>query len=168
MESAIPVKVHPFPQFFDSIEEAVKHSMSHPKRFEARRDARRLADTRLADGHWSLSEWRLGFSNGLCLLVFVSNAAVDWKLIEDVEALTQADLQLARSAPVRLRWPEPLGVSELDCSAMINKRREALFQNLHVNDTGIYVYFAKHLVLEFHAVYRPDTGEDMLYVCESD
>jgi hypothetical protein len=168
MESAIPVILHPFRQSFDSIEEAVKHSMSHPKRFEAKRDSLRLVYSRLADCDWSLSEWKLGFSNGLCLLVFVTNTTVGWQLIENVGGPTQVGSQPPCSAPVRLRWPEPLGVQEMDCSAMINKRREALFRNLHVNHTGFYVYFEKHLVLEFHAVYRPDTGEDMLYVCESD
>jgi hypothetical protein len=168
MEEPIAVRPHPFRQTFDSFEAAVAQAFVHPLRFDAQRDAERLAGARLVDGFWALSEWHLRFSNRLSLRIWVPETEVRWCLGEELAEPSQGPVSRVGSLPVRLRWPEPLGVLEMDCSALLAKRRGAVFQNLHVNHTGLYLYFHGHLIFEFHAAFRVADGGNILYVSEDE
>jgi hypothetical protein len=166
MDEPIAVKPHPFRQTFDSVEAAVAHAFAHPMRFDAKRDAERLVGATLVDGFWTLSEWGLRFSNGFGLRIWVPEREVCWQLGEELAEPVDGSVWRVGSPPVRLRWPEPHGVQEMDGSALLAKRRGVAFQNLHVNHTGLYLYFQGHLVFEFHAAYRADGSGNILYVRE--
>jgi hypothetical protein len=167
MDQPITVRPHPFRGDFDSIEAAVNHALSHPLRFDAKRDAERLLGTSLVDGWWTLSEWALQFSNGLWLRIWVPETEVRWCLTEEPAEPTGEAVLRVGSAPIRFGWPQGY-VSEMDCSDLVAKRRGSVFRDLHVNHTGLYLYFQGHLVFEFHAIYRLDDGQNMLYVREDD
>jgi len=168
MDQPIAVRPRPFRGHFDSIEAAVNHAMSHPLRFDANRDAQRLVGTALVDGWWTLSEWALRFSNGLGLQIWVPETEVRWRLTAELAEPDDGTILRIGSAPIRLIWPEPHGELEMNCSELLAKRRGAVFRDLHVNHTGLYLYFQGHLVFEFHAIYRLDDGQNMLYVREDD
>ena len=167
-DEPIAVRPHPFRDAFDSIEGAVAHALSHPLRLDARRDAGRLAGTTLVDGFWTLGHWGLRFSNGLVLHIQVPETEVRWRLDEDLMEPSDGPVWRVGSPPVRLRWPDPAGVAEMDGSGLLAKRRGAEFRDLHVNHTGLYLYFRGHLVFEFHAAVRVADGRNVVYVCESE
>jgi len=162
-----PIAVRPYPiRGFKSPEAAITHAMSHPLRFDAKRDAERLAGTTLVDGWWTLSEWALRFSNGLALRIWVPETEVRWRLTEEYAEPDEGTIWRVGSAPIRLLWPESGSETEMDCSGLLAKRRGAVFRNLHVDHTGLYLYFQGHLVFNFHAIYRVDDGQNILYVGE--
>jgi len=167
MES-IPVKSHPYRQTFDSVEHAVRHAMSHPLQSRAASDAERLADTRLIDGYWSFSDFILGFSNKQWLHIFVSGTEVRWQLL-DSQSVPSVEPEFRIGAPpIQLDWQGWIGVRPMNASELVAKRIGAELTKLFINHTGFFVYFRGHLVFEFHAAYRTETGEDMLYVVEDD
>lgn len=168
MDQPISVQPHPFRRSFHSIQAAVAYAMSHPLRFDAQRDAQRLVGSLLVDGYWTLSEWCLRFSNGLCLRIWVPETEVRWHLTDELAEPDESAIYRVGSAPIWLRWLEPLGVRKMDCSEFLAKRRGAPFRNLHVNHTGLYLYFEEHLVLDFGAIYRVSDGENILHVFEGD
>ncbi len=164
----IPVKSHPFRQTFDSFEHAVRHAMNHPLRPKAEADTDRLLETTLVDSYWSFNEFVLGFSNGQWLHIFVSESEVRWQL-QDSQPLLFTEPQFRIGAqPIQLDWKGAIGIQPMDPSDLVAKRIGAEVSQLFINDTGFFVYFRNHLVFEFYAAYRTDTGEDILYIIEDD
>ena len=164
----IPVKPHPFRQTFDSADQAILHAMSHPLRSMVETDAEQLRDTTLADAYWSFSDVVLEFSNERWLHIFVSDAEVRWRL-NDSQVVLSAEPQFRVGAPaVELDWQGTVGADALGVSTLVTKRIGAEFKRLFINHTGFFVYFDGHLVFQFHAAYRTDTDEDILYVIEGD
>jgi hypothetical protein len=168
MDEPIPVKPYPIARAFASIEAAVAYAMSHPRLPDAKQDAAFLTGSVLVDACWTLREWALRFDNGLQLCVWPEGAEVHWQLVPPRHEPNRCAVFRVGSPPVRLRWLNWLGIREMDCSALIAKRRGACFHNLFVNHTGLFLYFRGHLVLQFHAVHCEADGRSMLYVCEDD
>lgn len=164
----IPVKPHPFRQTFDSFEHAITHAMSHPLRSMVDADAGRLRDTTLAGGFWSFSDFILEFSNNHWLHIFVSGTEVRWQLLESQPVLSAEPQFRIGAPPIQLDWQGSIGVQPMNVSELVAKRIGADFKTLFINHTGFFVYFHGHLVFQFHAAYRTDTGEDMLYMIEDD
>ncbi len=164
----IPVKPHPYRQAFDSIEHTVRYAMGHPLQSKAAADAEKLGDTTLVDGCWSFKDFILGFSNSQWLHIFVSGTEVRWQLFDSQPVLSAEPQFRIGAPPIQLDWQGWIGVRPMNSSELVAKRIGAEFTKLLINHTGFFVYFRGHLVFEFHAAYRTDTGEDMLYVIEDD
>jgi hypothetical protein len=166
MDEPIPIRPYPIGRSFASIEEAVADAVSHPRLPEARRDSEFLAGSLLVDACWTVHDWMLRFENGLQLCVWPEGAEVHWQLVPPGDEPNRSGVLRVGSPPIRLRWLNWLGLGEMDCSALIAKRRGACFDKLFINHTGLFLYFRDHLILEFHAVQCETDGRSMLYVCE--
>jgi hypothetical protein len=165
-----PIRVRPYPlaRTFDTIEAAVAHAMSHPRLPEARRDAARLKDSVFVDACWTLSEWVIRFDCDLSLCVWVEHADVRWALRPSSTVLVGEEFQRVGSAPVMLDWGGTGGLSEMDCSALVAKRRGARFKDLFFNEFGLFVYLRGHLILQLSPVERVADGRGILYILEDD
>jgi len=142
--------------------------MRHPLQSVAENDAELLRGATLHDAAWALADFALGFSNGTWVHVFVSDAAVRWRL-HDAQPLLRHEPQFRVGAPpIDLDWKGTIGVHTMDVSELVAKRIDAEFAGLCANHTGFFVYFRGHLVLQFHAAYRTDNGRDLLYVDEGE
>lgn len=164
----IPVKPHPFRQTFDTIDGAVAHAMNHPRRANAEADAAKLEDATLVNGYWSLADWLFEFSNGQWLHITVTDSCPTWQLSPEQPAIINSLPCRVGAKPVYLDWQNFIGVWPMDASELVAKRIGATLTKLFINHTGFFVYFRGHLVFQFHAAYRTDTGEDILYVIEDD
>jgi hypothetical protein len=150
------------------LEEAVTHAFSHPLRPAAQRDAVALAGARLTDAAWTLAEWVLVFDTGLQLRIWPEEPEVRWALEPAGGASRGGEVCRAGSPPVRLWWLQWQQAGEVDGSTLAGKRLGAVFRDLFVNDSGLFVYFRDHLILCFQTVRREANGQSMLYVYEDD
>jgi hypothetical protein len=164
----IPVKGYPFERTYASFEEAIAGAKAHPLQPKSQLDAERLKGTCLVDGYWTLSHFVLRFSNEMWLHVFVDSGLARWTLAEKPPLLNEAEVERVGVPPIVLAWGGEIGDKPMDRSALLAKRRGADFTRLWVNECGFFVYTRKQLILIFHALYRTDTGEDVLYVTEDD
>ncbi len=164
----IPVKPYPIRETFDTFREAIEHAQNHPRQRVADADAALLEGTTLVDAFWSLSESALQFSNEKWLRVCISDESPTWQLLDERPSLAGQPIFRVGAEPLLLDWQGVVGVRPMDISSLIEKRIGARFHNLFVNERSFYVYFRGHLILTFSAAFRPDTGEDVLYVCEEE
>ena len=164
----IRVKPYPIARTFKTMEAAVAHAKAHPQQPEARRDAARLKDSVFVDACWTLFEWVIRFDCDLSLCVWIEHREARWSVRQSLDVSPGDEYQRVGSAPVTLDWGGTVGLSEMDCSTLIAKRRGARFKNLFVNDHGLYVYLYGHLILELFPVEQVSNGRSIFYVFEDD
>lgn len=162
----IPVTAHGLGRSYGSFEAALAGAMNHPLQPKAQSDGSKLLGSTFVDAFWTGSEFALGFSKGQWLHVFMANHHVRWILIGSKPNLL-GDVQRIDSPPMLLEWTTG-GEGLMDRSSLIGARIGKEFVRLWVNEGGFYVYTKKQLILCFHAIFRTDTGEDLLYVTEDD
>lgn len=164
-----PIRVRSYPRkTFDSLKAAAAHARSHPRLPVARADAARLEGAVFVDACWTLSEWVIRFDCDLSLRVWVEQTQVCWSLTPSVAIRTGDEFQRVGAAPAILDWSGIVGLSMMDCSALVAKRRGASFANLLVYDEGLYIYLCGHLILMLCPVERLADGQGILYVCEDE
>lgn len=164
----IPVRSYSSGRSFDSIEAAVRHAFSHPLLPAARRDAARLRDAVFVDAAWTLSEWWLRFDCGLTLRVWADPAAVHWSVGPSADESADGEHQRVGAEPVTLDFAGTVGLWTMDASALVAKRRGAVFRDLFVGEHGLFVYLRGHLTLTLGRVERVADGRSILYVLEDD
>jgi hypothetical protein len=163
---SIPVDGHPFERTYDSPEAAIAEADNHPLQSKARSDGLHLLGAILVDSYWTNSEFALGFSNGQWLHVFLDNHRVRWALGETKPCILGTVEQVG-SPPLKLDWGI-VGEELMDRSSLVSARFGKEFVRLWVNEIGLFVYTKGQLILRFGAIFRTDTGEDILYVTETD
>ena len=165
-----PIRVRPYPlaRTFPSMEAAVAHAMSHPRLPEARRDADRLKGSVFVDARWTLFEWVIRFDRGLSLCIWIDQTDVQWSLRPSQEPAAGDEFHRVGAAPVTLEWSGTVGLSEMDSSSLVAKRRRAQFKDLFVNECGLFVYLYGHLVLQLCLVERVADGRGIIYASEDD
>ena len=142
----IRVKSYPIARTFDSLESAVAHARTHPLLPEARRDAARLRGALFVDACWTLFEWIIRFDCDLSLRVSIEQAEVRWSL-QPSQALSDGEeFQRVGVASTLLDWAGTISLREMDCAALVAKRRGARFKDLFVNEFGLFVYLHSHLI----------------------
>lgn len=169
MHREIPVKGFPIRQAYDSFEAAIAAANTHCMQPQARADSARLKGTHFIDAYWNDANHWLRFSNGRVLHVTVDREVVRWVVMESVVAEDMpACIERVGAQPVLLDWSGTVGKRPMNCSALIASRRGAEFQQLFVNELGLWVYLRGHLILWYMSIQRTDTLESLLYVSESD
>jgi hypothetical protein len=168
MDEPIHVRPYPMMRTFRSLEAALGDAKSHARLPKANQDTGALAGSLLVDGFWGLYEWVLRFDTGLHVRIWPDGAEVNWQLLSVVHESTADHARRVGSLPIRLQWPNQLGIHEMDGSALIAKRRGARFYQLFVNEMGLFVYFRGHLILIFQSVAVEADGTSVLYASEGD
>jgi hypothetical protein len=165
---AIRVRPYPPARTFDSMEAAVAHALSHPRLPEARRDAARLKNSLFIDAWWTLFEWMIRFDCELNLHVWIEESEVRWSLQPTREVSVGEEFQRVGTAPVTLDWVGTIGLWEMDGSALVAKRHGARFENLFVNEHGLFVYLHGHMSLQLGRAERVVDGRGIIYAFEDD
>lgn len=160
----IPVIAHPFRTSFGSVGDAVRFALTHPHCAKAERDAGRLRGATLIDFAWSLDHVVLGFSDGSAMHITIRCGEVDWSLDPTPSRPAATPSHGGVVEPIRLAFP--WGEVAIRPRELIEQRVGARLRTLGANHTGFYVRFEGHPDLHFHALYRRDTGENVLYVIE--
>jgi hypothetical protein len=165
-----PIQVRPYPitKSFKSMEAAVASAKSHPRQPDARRDSQRLAGATFIDACWSPYGCIMRFDCQLNLGVRIEETEICWSVLESTDTQASGEFERVGAPPVMLDWGGAIGLSEMDCSSMIAKRRGAQFKMLFVGDVGLWVYLHSHLILRFAAVERVSDRRSILFVCEDD
>ena len=165
-----PVRVKSFPlaRTFDSFDAGVSYARAHPQQPQAGRDAARLKDATFVDAYWTMYDWVLCFDSDLSLRIWIDQAEVKWALKPSQSMLVGEEYYRVGASAFPLIWETTGQSSEMDCSALVAKRRGARFKNLFVNENGLYVYLHGHLILEFFCIERLADGRAIIYVFEDE
>lgn len=165
-----PIRVRPFPlaKAFDTFEKAIAHAFTHPRLPEAHRDAARLKGAVFLDAYWTLDEWVIRFDCDMSLCVRAELTEVRWSLRPSDDVTITEQFATVGSPPVWLDWGGWLGVREMDCSALVAKRRGSRFKDLFVSEYGLFVYLDGHLILQLLRAQCVETNRAILSVSEDD
>jgi hypothetical protein len=166
--NSIPVKPYPLERSYATWDKAIQDAIDHPLQAQAQADGQSLSSTYLIDGYWTSCDFVLRFSNEIHLHTFVQNGLVRWMLSLSPPNLNGIEVERVGAPAIVLDWGGAVGESPMDRSAMLVKRRGAEFSRLWVNEGGLLVYLRRQPILWFHAIYRTDTREDMLFVTEEE
>jgi hypothetical protein len=150
------------------LERAVASALSDPRLPQARRDAARLEGATFVDACWTLFEWAIRFDNDLSLCVWAEHAEVYWAIERSAVFVIGKEFQHVGSPPLVLDWAGTVGRWEMDCSALVAKRRGARFKDLFVNECGLFIYLCDQLILQFGRAERLADGRTILYALEDD
>jgi hypothetical protein len=161
MGPAIPVRPRGTITGYSSPEEAIRAATLHPRQPQAREASGVLLGRHLVAARWDLQSWVIEFSGSVWLRVSVGVDGVDWAVEPTPSALQPA------SEPVAFDWGNRL-VAEMDSRILVEPRRGAEFWQLWMNEAGLWLYLRKQPILAFHVVERRDTGEVLLFACDSD
>ena len=169
-ENVEPIRVRPYPvaRSFDSLQAAVAHARTHPRLPEAERNAAQLQGALFVDACWTLFEWIIRFDCDLSLRVSIEQAEVSWSLQPSQAVSTGEDFQRVGATPLMLDWAGTVGLSEMDCSALVARRRGARFKDLFVNEFGLFVYLYGHRILLLCPVQRVADGRGIISASEVD
>lgn len=160
MNDIVPIESVPFASY-DTFEGAIAGAKRHPKQAKAMRDGDLLAGHHFVNARCNLRQWVLEFSGSIWLRVFAESEDVDWQVTDELPVID------AVAEPIVFEWQNG-EKSTVDCRELAAQRRWADFWQLWVNETGLFVYLRRKLILCFHTVKRRDTGEMLLFVCEDD
>lgn len=164
--ASIPVKPYPFEREYDSFEAAIKGAKNHPLQKQAQSDGQQLTGTSIIDGYWTNRDCVIRFSNERWLHVFTQDGFVRWAIADSLPSTNLPQLDSIGAAPIVLDWGGTIGESPFDRLAIIANRRGAMFSQLWINEGGLLLYTHGQSELWFHAVYRTDTNEDLLFAFE--
>ena len=162
------IRVKPYPVVgFATAAAAIAHARSHVELPRALTYAAELKDAVFVDAEWTLYEWILRFDRGMSLRVWVEDSKVDYALMASIDLPLRESYQRVGSPAVLLDWSGTVGVSEMDCSALVFKRLGARFKNLQIFDAGLLVYLHDHPILQLAPVKRLSDGRSIFYACDS-
>ncbi len=165
---AIPVDVRKRMIDFGTPEEAIEACRNNPLSERVRSDSERLSGTTIEDGYWTEKDFAIKFSNGLWIHVYVETDTVKWVITDRRPALGSLGFEEIGADPVLLLWEGTGESSVLDRSSLLAQRIGKEFSDLFLNDIGLYLYTKKQRILTFNAIFRRDTGGEMLLVDEDD
>ena len=163
----IRVKLYPIASF-ETPESAIAHAGSHPQLADAHMDAAHLKDAVFVDACWNLFEWIIRFDCGTSLCVWIDKSKICWRLKPSDSVSIGDDYQRVGAVPVVFDWSGAVGLSEMDCSSLVSRRRGARFKDLFVADYGLLIYLHGHLILHLSAVERLSDGRSIMYASESE
>jgi len=166
----IPVESCPQKKAYESFEAAIEGAQNNPLQPRARADSERLIGATVVDAYWTDRQFVVRFSNEQFLHIWACPEELKWEVTKFAPVIPERDVRRIGDEPVVHRWrPGPaLGDHVQDCSALVAKRRGAEFQQLFVNQFGLWVYLRGHLVWHFGAIRRTDLDQPILAVCEDD
>ena len=161
-----PIRVKLFPiASFETPEGAIAHAESHSQLADARTDAAHLKDAVFVDACWNLFEWILRFDCETSLCVWVDKSKLCWQLKPSESVPIEDDYQRVGATPVVFDWSGAVGLSEMDCSSLVSRRRGARFKDLFVADYGLLIYLDGHLILQLSPIERLSDGRSIMYAC---
>jgi len=164
-----PIRVKPYPMAaFDTPEGVIAHAKSHPQLPDARLDATQLEGTVFVDACWTLFDWIIRFDCGKCLCVSIDTAKISWEIRRSETRSISEGYQNVGALPVLLDWSGSVGVSEMDCTSLVSKRRGARFKDLFIADYGLLIYLCGAPILQLSPIERLSDGRSILYACDSD
>jgi hypothetical protein len=140
---------------------------NHPLQPKAQSDSATLAGAIIEEAYWSDSDFVIRLSTGLYLHIWTAGDEVAWRVRDSAPLLEQKRIERVGAAPVIWRF-DAVDDVVMDRSALFAKRRGSELQQLFVNEFGLLVYCKRNAIWWFHAGFRTDTGEPVLFVTEGD
>jgi hypothetical protein len=99
--------------------------------------------------------------------VWAEAGAVHWLLGPSPEEILD-DVDRVGAAPVTLDFVGPGGPWTVDASALVAKRRGALFRDLFVSEDGLFIRLQGHPILQLGRAESLTDGQTILFAVEGD
>ena len=165
----IPVETYPLTATLGTPTAAIAYAQSYPPLARAKRDAILLKGSSLMDASWTDQDLVLRTSNDLFLRIEVtdrgSTPRVSWIL--NPQPPTDPEVRkMVGAERCMLAWSDG-ELSEFDRSSLIAARRGREITNLWAAEDFFMVYTRGMPILCFSRLQRRDTGEDLLFFCDS-